>query len=248
MSGPTEKSKLQNEGSDSAMIGGSRIIPATGSFTSGSGNPVRLTYDTLTTKSAAEDAALLRLIAKKKQEALRTIYSKYSTRVHSLALRILKDEAEAEELVQEVFLHVWHKASLFDPDRGSFESWLVTLAHHRAIDVLRTRRYRQSASETKLDPVDLAEIRNESTVSEHSGLSDAIELDERRKVYEAFAEIAPEQKQVLELAYYEGYSQSEIAEKLDLPLGTVKTRMRQGMLRLSKHLKDLRYRAGGNGK
>ena len=241
MSSPTTGSKVYDEEPKNADGSAAGTLGATSAGARSNANGARQSSGPRSGASMSEDVQLLAEVAARSEPALRRIYAKYRRLVYSLALRILRDEGEAEELVQEVFLHVWQKASLFDPERGAFESWLTTLAHHRAVDVLRTRRFRQRAVETRLDPADLAEIKSESTISDRSGLSESIELDERAKVYEAFAEIPPEQKQVLELAYYEGYSQSEIAEKLSLPLGTVKTRMRQGMIRLSKHLKGLRY-------
>ena len=193
------------------------------------------------TRSREEDIDLLRRLTLRDEQALLSLYHKYQRLVYSLALRVLRDEAEAQELLQEVFLHVWEKASMFDQDRGSFDSWLVTLTHHRAIDVIRTRRFKQRASEDRVDPEVLAGMSTENKILERRGLTDSIENDEREKVRLAMEEISKEQKQVLELAYYEGYSQSEIAEMLSIPLGTVKTRMRQGMIKLSKHVKDLRY-------
>jgi RNA polymerase sigma-70 factor, ECF subfamily len=193
------------------------------------------------TASQEEDIDLLRRLTLRDEQALLTLYHKYQRLVYSLALRVLKEEPEAQELLQEVFLHVWEKASMFDRERGSFDAWLVTLTHHRAIDVLRTRRYKQRATEDRVDPDVLAGMSTENTILDRTGLTESIEKDEREKVRLAMEEISTEQKQVLELAYYEGYSQSEIAELLKIPLGTVKTRMRQGMIKLSRHLKNLRY-------
>lgn len=200
---------------------------------------------TVSDKSAsqAEDISLLARLTERDEQALLQLYRKYQRLVYSLALRVLREEAEAQELLQEVFLHVWEKASLFNSERGTFEAWLLTLTHHRAIDVLRTRRFKQQASEERVDPDVLAGLATQETISDRSGLTDSIEIDERVRVQSALEEISKEQREVLELAYYEGYSQSEIAERLGIPLGTVKTRMRQGMIKLSNHLKDLRYRA-----
>ncbi len=191
--------------------------------------------------SAAEDVTLLRAVAQKEEQALVKLYRKYARLVFSLSYRILKHEGEAEECAQEVFLQIWQKASLYDVARGTFEAWLSTLTHHRAIDILRTKRFRQRSAETKFDAQDLNGLNSDAFTLDRTGLTISIEQDERSRVSDAMSQIPPEQKQVLELAYYQGYSQSEIAEKLELPLGTVKTRMRQGMIRLSKFVKDLRY-------
>jgi len=179
--------------------------------------------------SNQEDLELLARISQGDQKSLAILYDKYARLIYSLTLRIVRNEEEARELQQDVFLQVWHKAGLFDNERGSFVTWLVTLAHNKSINTLRSRRYKKSALEAKQD---IADITSDSTVSNHTPLSDALENDERRHVLSALEQIPELQRKALYLSYYEGYSQSEIAEMLGEPLGTIKTRMRKGMMKL----------------
>ncbi|MFI5263175.1 MAG: sigma-70 family RNA polymerase sigma factor [Candidatus Kapaibacterium sp.] len=185
--------------------------------------------------SNQEDLQLLARISQGDQKSLATLYDKYARLIYSLTLRIVRNEEEARELQQDVFLQVWQKAALFDNERGSFVTWLVTLAHNKSINTLRSRRYKKSAKEAKQD---IADITSDSTVSHHTPLSDAMESDERRHVLAALEQIPELQRKALYLSYYEGYSQSEIAEMLGEPLGTIKTRMRKGMMKLVAILGD----------
>lgn len=180
-------------------------------------------------KSNQEDLQLLALISQGDQKALAMLYDKYGRLIYSLTHRIVRNEEEARELQQDVFLQVWHKAGLFDNERGSFVTWLVTLAHNKSINTLRSRRYKKSAQEAKQD---IGDITHDSTVDHHTPLRDAMESDERRHVLNALEQIPEMQRKALYLSYYEGYSQSEIAEMLGEPLGTIKTRMRKGMMKL----------------
>jgi RNA polymerase sigma-70 factor, ECF subfamily len=179
--------------------------------------------------SNEEDLQLLALISQGDQKSLALLYDKYGRLVYSLTLRIVRNEEEARELQQDVFLQVWHKAELFDNERGSFVTWLATLAHNKSINTLRSRRYKKSALEAKQD---IADITHDSTVDHHTPFRDAMENDERRHILSALEQIPESQRKALYLSYYEGYSQSEIAEMLGEPLGTIKTRMRKGMMKL----------------
>ena len=180
-------------------------------------------------RSNHEDLQLLMSISQGDQKALANLYDKYGRLIYSLTLSIVRNEDEARELQQDVFLQVWHKASLFDNERGSFITWLVTLAHNKSINTLRSRRYKKSAQEVKQD---IADITNDAVVDHQTPLRDAMESDERRHVLSALAQLPEQQRKALYLSYYEGYSQSEIAEMLGEPLGTIKTRMRKGMMKL----------------
>jgi RNA polymerase sigma-70 factor (ECF subfamily) len=135
--------------------------------------------------------------------------------VNGLALRILRDRSEAEDVVQEVFVQVWRQASRFDPERGTPEAWLCTMARTRALDRLRRRvSRREEPSETA------------------PGESKAPRNEEALAVRKALDGLSSDQRTALELAYYEGLTQSEIAERLGEPLGTIKTRIRTAMIRL----------------
>ena len=165
--------------------------------------------------------------------ALRDLYDRHSSMVYGLGLRILRDPTEAEDLVQDVFLHLWRRAELFDGQRGQFTGWLVSLARNRAIDRLRARRTRErKTDEFEAEVADLpapgASNPDETTY--------AAEL--RGAVTRALAHLPEPQRVALELAYFGGLSHTEIAERLAAPLGTVKARIRQGMIRLRDLLGD----------
>ncbi len=159
--------------------------------------------------------------------ALRELYDRHVTMVHGLGLKILRDPTEAEDLVQDVFLHLWRRAELFDGERGQFTGWLVSLTRNRAIDRLRARRTR----ERKGDEFE-AEVAT-GPVSWTPGPDESAYVGELRgAVAKALAVLPDAQRTALEMAYFGGMSHSEIAERLAAPLGTVKARIRQGMIRL----------------
>lgn len=154
--------------------------------------------------------------------ALAEFYDRYAGLVNALALRILRDGADAEDVVQEVFLQAWRQAERFDVGRGSPEAWLCTMARSRALDRLRKRVSRREDSD-EAAPVSTAAPRNEVALA----------------VRKALASLTDDQRRALELAYYEGLTQSEIAARLEEPLGTVKTRMRTAMIRMREVLGPL---------
>ena len=153
------------------------------------------------------------------------LYDRYARLVFSLALKILNDRAGAEEVVQEVFVKVWRRAQDYRADRGKFSSWLTGIAHHHAIDELRRRRVRPSAAG---DETAAAEVMD----GEPSPTERAEQNMEHRLIVDALKQIPIEQRRTIELAYFNGFTQQEIAKKLNEPLGTVKTRMRLGMQKL----------------
>lgn len=183
-------------------------------------------------QSDAEEAALIRGVAGGDERAFASLYDKYSSILFGLLLRILHSRAEAEDVLQEVFLQVWQQAHSFDAARGRAFTWLVTLARSRAIDRLRALDSRERAAlRSAVDAPPQGE-----RVSE--GADDATLRSERAEVVRgALAELSEEQRQVLLLAYLEGMSQSEIAAAKGQPLGTVKTRTRAGLKRLSELLR-----------
>ncbi len=173
---------------------------------------------------------LLEEIAQGSEEALSCLYDRYARLLYSLIIAILKDPRDAEEVLQEVFLQVWNSASRFDRRRGTVGSYLVTLARSRAIDRTRSRNFtRRHEMETALDRPDLE---RDPALDDQL---DAFLLNERAAMVRAMlARIPVEQQQVMHLAYFLGHSQSEIARHLEIPLGTVKTRMRQGLIALHR--------------
>jgi RNA polymerase sigma-70 factor (ECF subfamily) len=173
------------------------------------------------------DVDILRSIARGDEQALSALYDRYRLILFGLILRILHSRPEAEDVLQEVFLQVWRKASDFDETRGRPFTWLVTLARSRAIDRLRSLGSRErTAQEAARDVSD--------TVSDAA--DDAVKSEQREIVRRALRELPEEQQRALLLAYFEGLTQSEIAARLGAPLGTVKTRMRSGMIRLRELL------------
>lgn len=175
------------------------------------------------------DVSLLTAIARGDEQALASLYDRYRLILFGLIQRILHSRPEAEDVLQEVFLQVWQKAADFNQSRGRPFTWLVTLARSRAIDRLRSLGAR--------DRLATASAREE-TEEVADAVTDAI-LSERGKVVrDALRELPEEQQQVLLLAYFDGFTQSEIAERLGSPLGTVKTRMRSGMIKLRELLGD----------
>jgi RNA polymerase sigma-70 factor, ECF subfamily len=163
--------------------------------------------------------------------ALGVLYDRYGTAVYRLALRMLANSTEAEDLTQEVFLAFWRGIDKYDVDRGTLVVFLLTITRSRALNRLKQQSSQQNLSQRvgKYLPANDRNLGMES-----------VTLGElRERMSSALAELPINQKQVLEMGYYQGKSQSEIAQELDLPLGTVKTRSRQGLLKLRQFLQDL---------
>jgi RNA polymerase sigma-70 factor, ECF subfamily len=174
-------------------------------------------------QAQALDVKLLHAIARGDEGALARLYDAYRVILFGLLVRILNSREEAEDILQEVFLQVWRRAGDFDEKRGRPFTWLVTLTRSRAIDRLRLLAARQRlAAAAERDQPDQAS----------DAFSDTVKSGQREIVRQALAELPEEQRQTLMLAYFEGLTQSEIASKLGAPLGTVKTRMRSGMIKL----------------
>jgi len=177
--------------------------------------------------SGTEDRELIRRIGAGEEEAFRGLFRRFAPNAMSLARRVVRQPFLAEEIVQEVFLAVWRHPEGYEPDRGSVKSWLMGMVHHRAVDAVRReesqRRRAAGAVADAIDPGDDPGV----TVVEELDLP-----EERSAVRSALAELPSEQRQVLELMYFSGLSQSQIAERLSVPLGTVKSRALLGMRRM----------------
>jgi RNA polymerase sigma-70 factor, ECF subfamily len=174
---------------------------------------------------------VVRQVADRSESALATFYDGTSSMVYGLAMRVVRDASSAEDITHEVYLQVWRKAASYDPERGEVLPWLATLVRSRAIDYLRSRKARRAESEDTLQ--EIAELRDfrpnpelECITARNSGL-----------VRSAIGELPSEQREVIELAYFSELSHSEISKKTGLPLGTVKTRIRLGMMALQKSFK-----------
>ena len=172
--------------------------------------------------AASEDVVLLRRIAGGDESALATLYDRWVQRVYGVIAQLLRDADGAEDVLEETFWQVWQRAATFDPERGTPRAWLLTIARSRALDRLRAReRAPESVALSELVPSDAPDP------------AESVEAQERRaQVAHALAALPDEQRQAIELAYFGGYTQSEIAERLHQPLGTIKTRMRLGMQKL----------------
>ena len=176
------------------------------------------------------DESLLSLVAASDDDALAELYDRFGRVAYSLALRILRDEALAQDAVQEAFLGVWRSADRFLAERAKASTWILTLVHRRAVDLVRREeRRRGEPLESAPEPAAPETTEDEATL----GL-------QRRLVQEALSQLSPEQRQALELGYYGGLTQSELAEQLGQPLGTIKSRMFSGLSRL----RDLLAEAG----
>lgn len=175
------------------------------------------------------DAELLGAVAEGDQEALSELYDRFSSNLLALAGRILHNPADAEEVLQEVFSHVWNRADRYDPSRSSVSTWLVLITRSRAIDRLRSRNVSQRTT--------LAVQRDKS--HEHTspeGAGNVLAHERRVRVREEMEKLPPEQRQVLDLAFYGGMTQSEVARSTGIPLGTVKTRTLLAMKKLRRAL------------
>lgn len=169
----------------------------------------------------------MKAIAARDEAALAQLYDRYRVIVFGLLMRILNNREEAEDVLQEVFLQVWRKADDFDETRGRPFTWLVTLGRSRGIDRLRTLASRERVAEAGAREV-VEQVSDAAT--------DAFKSEQRGLVNSALAQLPDEQKRPLMLAYFDGLTQSEIAARLGAPLGTVKTRMRTGLMRLRELL------------
>jgi RNA polymerase sigma-70 factor (ECF subfamily) len=192
-------------------------------------------------RSSEDDAALLLRIGQGDEQALGALYDRWSPLVFSVCAHILGDDDEAEEAVEETFWQAWRQAARYDAERGAVSTWLTTIARTRALDRLRARRRRQEQSMTNLTETDRAQV--DATVRRTDDPARDAELAERRSlVRQALLALPAEQREVLELAYFRGFSQSEIAEQTGQPLGTIKTRVRLAMEKLEDRLGVLRER------
>ena len=182
---------------------------------------------------AASDEELVAAICEGSEAALEELYERYHRQAFSLAYHMLHDAAAAEDILQESFVAVWRKAPSYQAQHGRVSTWLLAIVHHRAIDKLRSPGYRdQQCASLEDDPrLDL--------VSEQSDVWEQAWLDEQRRLVSmALLQIPVEQRQVIGLAYFGGYTHTEISEMWDIPLGTVKGRMRLGLQKLKMILRE----------
>jgi RNA polymerase sigma factor (sigma-70 family) len=173
------------------------------------------------------DEALVLLAARSEQSALAELYDRFGRPAYGLALRVLRDDTLAEDAVQEAFMSLWRTAPRFVPERGKASTWILTLVHRKAVDIVRREQVRRTDA--------LVE-----DVGEHAHAADEeawLRL-QRERVQNALRQLPDQQREAIELAYYGGFTQSELAERLGQPLGTIKSRMFAGLARLRELLEE----------
>lgn len=183
------------------------------------------------------DEMLINAIANGAVWAMEPLYQRYHRILYSLAYRMVADHQVAEDLLQDAFLSVWKRATSYSSQAGAVRSWLVSIMHHRTIDYLRTVRRRSTVKETTLD-----EVERDESVAFPDVWDEAWQNVQSAKVREAMMILPTEQRMVIELAYFQGWTHSEIAEGCQIPLGTVKARMRLGLTRLRRKLEEMGMR------
>lgn len=191
-------------------------------------NRIDTSEDATSEQKPPSKEALLGRIATGDESAFSALYDDVAPRVLGLIRRLLIDHAQSEEVAQEVFLEIWQTASRFDESKGGASTWILTMAHRRAVDRIRSS---QSARDrdTKVGIRDFA--------PEYDHVAESVEVKiEHERVKQAMSQLTELQRQAVTLAYYGGYSHSEVAKMLSVPIGTVKTRLRDGMIRLRDHL------------
>jgi RNA polymerase sigma-70 factor (ECF subfamily) len=190
--------------------------------------------ETATAPSALDltDERLMEMIQQQQPEALAHLYDRYASTIKAMIMRVLHNDAESDDLLQEVYVEIWNRATSYDPAKGKPLGWMVTLSRRRAIDRLR-KREAYGRMEERL----LAETKHEPEESSAQLEEDVAHAEMREHLNRVLAKLPPAQKQAVELAYYKGMSQREIAAATGIPLGTIKTRLELGMKKLAEGLR-----------
>jgi RNA polymerase sigma-70 factor, ECF subfamily len=183
------------------------------------------------------DEVLLSAVARGAVWAMEILYERYSRILYSLAYRMVADHQVAEDLLQDAFLAIWRRATSYSPQSGAARSWVVSIMHHRTIDYLRSVRRRSTLKEASWEEVE----RDERTAFPDAW-DEAWQNIQSAKIREALMQLPTEQRMVIELAYFQGWTHSEIAEGCQIPLGTVKARMRLGLARLKRVVEEMGLR------
>lgn len=180
------------------------------------------------------DEALIRAIAGGETWALETLYQRYARLLYSLVYRMIADHQIAEDLLQEAFLSIWQRAVSYSPQLGAVRGWLVSIVHHRTIDYLRYVRRRATLKEATWE-----EVEQDERLAFPDVWDEAWRTVQSETLRSALMKISTEQRMMIELAYFQGWTHSEIAEGCKLPLGTVKARLRLGLIRLKRVLEEM---------
>lgn len=186
-------------------------------------DPPRSTYGPTVSTNEGDDTGLLTRIQAGDQEAMAALFDRYGTMVYSVALRVLKDTGEAEDVMQDIFIQLWKNPGAFVSGKGSLAGWLVVVARNRSIDMIRRRR--------PTDPVELFSLPSTTNLAREAERNSLL-----AKIRGVMSSLPDEQRKSVELAFFEGLSHSEIAEKTGDPLGTVKTRIRLALTTIRKAL------------
>lgn len=177
------------------------------------------------------ELALLARVAERERAAFEELYDRYANILYATALKFLKEDADAQDVVQDVFIQIWDKAKLYDPSKGKPLTWALTLTRNRSIDRIRSIQRRSRLRD---------DFERETAADESAGIREALsEVDASEKsqiLRDAVGRLSPEQRKVIELAFFGGFTQSEIADRLGQPLGTVKARARRGLMKLKEML------------
>lgn len=186
-----------------------------------------------TEHTSDSDKQIMITLTRGDRDALGMLWDRHARPVYSLAVRMLRDPGWAEEVVQDVFLRLWHEPQRYDPSRGDLRRWLLTVAHHAAVDGLRGRRGTARARDAGPEPL-------ETLTRGGEDLSESVCRNMRaEKVRAAISELPDTQREVIELVYFEGFTQSEVAQNTGQPLGTVKSRLRLGMRKMRDSLAEI---------
>ena len=180
------------------------------------------------------DETLIHSIAAGAVWAVDALYQRYNRILYAFAYRMVTDHQVAEDLLQESFLAVWRRSNTYSPQAGGVRSWLFSIIHHRTIDYLRSVRRRSAYTNVPLEDVD-----REEGLSSPDAWDEAWRSIKSAQVREALVKLSPEQRMVIELAYFQGWTHTEIAEGCQIPLGTVKARMRLGLMHLKRTLEQM---------
>ena len=179
------------------------------------------------------DRTLIQQIGAGDQKAFGILYDRYKTLVFSLAVKIADSHETAEDITLDVFTQIWKNAKKYHPEKGSVKGWIASLARYRSIDTLRRRKVRSDINRPQWSDVQLEKLPSNDNTGE------ALELAEtRKKISNAIAKLPEDQQEVLAMAYFKGYTHRQIAEALNEPLGTIKTRIRLGLQKLREIFKD----------
>jgi RNA polymerase sigma-70 factor (ECF subfamily) len=183
--------------------------------------------------SKLDDEVLIHLIVADNADSLSELYDRYNRLVFSLALNIVGNPGTAEEITLDVFTQIWEKAGTYQPEKAKVSTWMTTITRNRSIDFLRRRKSRPE----RLN-IDLFQLPSDQLSQDENLEDNAQAALQRERVREAVAQLPEDQREALQLAYFKGYTHRQIADILDLPLGTVKTRIRLAMGKLRKILVD----------